>query len=86
MANRLLRKAEVCRRLGYQRETLRKRVASGLVPAPVYEVVGGPPLWPEDEIDAYIEQLKAKRDQPTGSEKSEAPSPAKEHLSGRGVV
>lgn len=84
MANRLLRKVEICRRLGFSRETLRRRLLDKTFPQPVYGAIGGPPLWPEDEVDAYIESLKSKRDNP-GSEQSEAPS-QKEQLSGRGAV
>jgi predicted DNA-binding transcriptional regulator AlpA len=62
MPNRLLRKSEVMARVSVRRTTLARRLADGTFPQPVYLRPGAPPLWPEDEIDAFIESLKAKRD------------------------
>ena len=60
MSESLLPLAEVCARLGRcHRATVYRMVASGELPQPVK--LGSRSAWPESEVAAVIERLKASR-------------------------
>lgn len=59
----LLRKAEVCRRLGdISHDTLERMVAAGEFPRPVR--VGRLPKWTDGDVEAYIAARDARRRAP----------------------
>lgn len=57
----LLRLPEVCRRTGYSRSEVYRRVQAGTFPAPT-KLGERASAWPEHEVTAYIAGLIAKRD------------------------
>ncbi len=59
-SDRLIRFAEVAHRLGdVSCKTVRRLIASGLLPAPVY--LGRTPMLCESEVSVAIERLKQQR-------------------------
>ncbi len=63
MEERLLTKKQVCEMCAYSRQHLARMVNDKKFPAPLKpHGIRGRALWLLSEIQAYIEQLKAKRD------------------------
>lgn len=60
MNERLLRRAEVERRVGLKRSAIYERVAKGTFPRPVKDEEGGAAVWwLESEIQAWIDRKAA---------------------------
>lgn len=58
-AERLLRRAEVERRVGLKRSAIYERVAKGTFPRPVKDDEGAAVWWLESEIQAWIDRKAA---------------------------
>ena len=57
----LLTVRDLCRRLAVSRTTIYERLRTGKLPAPIY-VGDHCPRWPSDEIDSWIDSLRAERE------------------------
>ena len=57
----LLRLPEVCRRVGFSRSELYRRVCAKTFPAPI-KLGERVSAWPSDEVEAWISERVAERD------------------------
>lgn len=62
---KLLKVEEVCRRIGFGQSKLRALIRSGRFPRPVR--VGAAVRWVIEEVDTWIDEQIAARDQAIGS-------------------
>ena len=63
MANEtLLRRREVEHRVGLGRSAIYARMARGSFPKPVHDTEGATVWWLESEVDAWIQERIAERD------------------------
>ncbi len=60
MIDRLLTDREVAERLGVSKATIWRHAAKGLLPKPVK--LGHATRWPESDVTAAVDRLKAQRD------------------------
>ncbi|WP_109313073.1 AlpA family transcriptional regulator [Ruegeria sp. AU67] len=60
MTDRLLTDAEVASFLGVSKATVWRHAAKGSLPKPVK--LGHASRWPESDVQAAVDQLKAQRD------------------------
>lgn len=60
MVDQLYTDAQVAERLGVSKATVWRKAAAGILPKPIR--LGHSSRWPESDVQAAIERLKAQRD------------------------
>jgi predicted DNA-binding transcriptional regulator AlpA len=58
---RLLRKAQVARRLGVSVWTIDRLCKTGKFPKPIYLIPGSPDRWRVQGVDAFVEKQRSAR-------------------------